>query len=203
MLNKHLRLPLLRCQTGEMQRSPQAPLGCIQRLPLLGQKLWAAEDTRTLSSSPFAPKPTTEQYSECEHSVSHIPPFSCGHISWVMLVQLMHSFPPQVPQTIQLGISSIIPPCSFYHILSGYWRAFSLSNTWACQASHLVASCGHQMTNHLSYGTDTNTRGECLEKTFSTDQGSWNYLIRGQMCHASTAQRVWLQPDYITSISFV
>lgn len=49
MLNKHLRLPLLRCQTGEMQRSPQAPLGCIQRLPLLGQKLWAAEDTRTLS----------------------------------------------------------------------------------------------------------------------------------------------------------
>lgn len=55
-----------------MQRSPPALPGCTRQLPLLGQNLWAAEDT-TLWFSLFMPKPS-DICSWCEDSVSQVPP---------------------------------------------------------------------------------------------------------------------------------
>ena len=91
---------------------------------------------------------------------------------------------PQCHTVLIPGKSSRIPPCLSCHILSATGELVSPSSMWAGGASHLVASYGHQKTNHLSDGKDAYRRGDAwrhLSFSLSTDQGSLDYLTTGQV----------------------
>lgn len=77
------------------------------------------------------------------------------------------------------GKFSLIPPCPSCHTSLATGELVSLSSTWAGEASHLLANYDHQKTWRRCLRRGDTWRH--LSFSLSTDEGSLDYLTRGQV----------------------